>query len=330
MDLADLLDELVDQNDPRLLVGIDTSDDAGVIALDDDVALVQTADVITPVTDDAYAFGQVAAANSLSDIYAMGGKPVGALNLAFFPDEGVPGEVLKEILRGAHDKVREAGALVVGGHTVRDDEVKFGLAVTGTCHPDQVLRNSGARAGDLLVLTKPLGTAVLIGGHKRGWVEDAVFAETLYWMAALNDVACEEALSHGAHGVTDVTGFGLAGHSREMVAGSNVRFRFWFDQIPHYPEALEMIARGVSTVVTPQNREVVEGLLKFAGTFDEPRQTLLFDPQTSGGLLVSLPAVAAESYVRALHARGVTWAAVVGEVLPVDAHGIGIEVLEHS
>jgi selenide,water dikinase len=330
VDLADLLDELADVTDPSVLVGIETSDDAGVIALNDDLALVQTADVITPVTDDAYAFGQVAAANSLSDVYAMGGKPVGALNLAFFPDQGVPVEALKGILRGAHDKVREAGALVIGGHTVRDDEVKFGLAVTGTCHPDQVLRNSGARPGDLLVLTKPLGTAVLIGGHKRGWIEDAVFDEVLRWMMALNDIACEEALAYGAHGATDVTGFGLAGHSREMVVASDVRFRFWFNRIPHYPEALEMIARGLSTVVTPQNRESVKDLLEFVGDFDEPRQTLMFDPQTSGGLLVSLPADEAHAYVEALRTRGVDWSAVVGEVLPASPGSAAIEVREHD
>jgi selenide,water dikinase len=324
------LHELADAHDPRVLVGIETNDDAGVIVVSDDLALVQTADVITPVSDDAYVFGQVAAANSLSDIYAMGGTPLGALNLAFFPDEGVPMASLRGILRGAHDKVREAGASIVGGHTVRDAEVKFGLAVTGTCHPGQVLRNSSARPGDLLVLTKPLGTAVLIGGHKRGWIDDAVFDEVLHWMAALNDVACEEALAHGASGATDVTGFGLAGHSREMVLGSGVRFRYWFDRIPYYPEAMEMISRGISTVVTPQNRESVEGLLTFVGDFEDSQQTLLFDPQTSGGLLLSLPAARAESYVRAVQARGVKRAAVIGEVLPEAASGAGIEVLDHS
>jgi selenide,water dikinase len=252
------------------------------------------------------------------------------LNLAFFPEQVVPVEVLKDILRGARDKVTEAGASVVGGHTVRDDEVKFGLAVTGTCHPDRVLRNSGARPGDLLVLTKPLGTAVLIGGHKRGWVEDAVFDEVLHWMAALNDIACEEALAHGAHGATDVTGFGLAGHSREMVEGSNVSFRFWYDRIPFYPEALEMIARGVSTVVTPQNRQSVEGMMGFGRELDESSQTLMFDPQTSGGLLVSLPEVEAEAYVASLHARGVTRAAVIGEVLSEGSDGPRIEVQDHS
>jgi selenide,water dikinase len=330
VDLADLLAELADVAGPSVLVGIETSDDAGVIAVDDNLALVQTADVITPVTDDAYVFGQVAAANSLSDIYAMGGKPVGALNLAFFPDRGVPVETLKEILRGAHEKVREAGAQIVGGHTVRDDEVKFGLAVTGTCHPDEVLRNSGALAGDLLVLTKPLGTAVMIGGHKRGWIEDAAFDEVLGQMVALNDIACEEALAHGAHGATDITGFGLAGHSREMVVGSNVRFRFWFDRMPYYPDALEMISRGVSTVVTPQNRASVEGLLDFVGDFDEARQTLIFDPQTSGGLLVSLPAARAEAYVEVLRTRGIASATVVGEVLSAKSGGVGIEVLEQA
>jgi selenide,water dikinase len=330
VDLADLLHELADVTDPSILVGIETSDDAGVIAVSDDLALVQTADVITPVTDDAYVFGQVAAANSLSDIYAMGGRPVGALNLAFFPEQGVPVETLKDILRGARDKVAEARASIVGGHTVRDDEVKFGLAVTGTCHPDRILRNSGARPGDLLVLTKPLGTAVLIGGHKRGWVEDPVFDEVLYWMASLNDIACEEALASGAHGATDVTGFGLAGHSREMVEGSNVSFRFWYDRIPHYPEALEMIARGISTVVTPQNRQSVEGMMEFGGELDEPSQTLMFDPQTSGGLLVSLPEAEAESYVASLHARGVTRAAVIGEVLPLGSGSPRIEVRGHA
>lgn len=314
MDLAELLQEFLDVEDPRLLVGVATSDDAGIYALTEELALVQTVDVITPVSDDPYQFGQVAAANALSDVYAMGGKPLTALNLAFFPGEGVPTGVLKEILRGAHDKVREAGAVVVGGHTVRDDEVKFGLSVTGTCDPRRFLPNSGAKAGDRLVLTKPLGTGVLITARKNDLVDEAVIERVVAQMAALNAVAGEEAIANEAHGATDITGFGLGGHAREMAVASGVSLRFFFEAIPCYPESLEMIARGVRTGVTLDNRASLEGLVEFGEGITEVQQMLLFDPQTSGGLLVALPAEQTDSYVERLRERGVE-AAVVGEVL---------------
>ena len=328
MDLAELLAQFTDLKDPRLLVGIDTSDDAGVFALTDDVVLVQTADVITPVSDDPYVFGQVAAANSISDVYAMGGKPVTALNLAFFPSEGVPAEVLIAILGGAHDKVREAGAIVVGGHTVKDDEVKFGLSVTGTCDPKRFLPNDAAQPGELLVLTKPIGTGVLIQGHKQNLVGESVIERAAQFMAALNDVASEEALAHGAHSATDVTGFGLAGHARVMAVASGVALRLWFDRIPYYPESLDMIGRGVRTGLTLDNEASVEGVLSFSGEMDEAQRMLLFDPQTSGGLLVSLPAEQAETFVDRLHERGVSEAAIVGEVRESDTPAI--EVLDEA
>ncbi len=311
-------------DDPKLLVGFGDSDDAGVYSLSDELAVVHTADIITPVTDDPYAFGQVAAANALSDVYAMGAKPVTALNLAFFPGKGIPMAVLRAILQGSHDKVREAGAVVVGGHTLLDDELKFGLAVTGTCDPRRFLPNSAALAGDRLVLTKPIGTGVIIGGYRDELLDDAAVERAVGQMRALNDVASREALEHSAHGATDVTGFGLAGHAREMAVASGVGLRFWFDRIPCYTESLRMIREGVSTRVTGDNKKSVGGLLRLAQGLSSEQETLLYDPQTSGGLLVSLPAERADAYVARLQEQGVTEAAVVGEVLEAAAPYIEI------
>ena len=328
MDLAQLLDDLRQAEgdaDPRLIVGLSTNDDAGVFALTDEIALVHTADVIAPLSDDPYRFGQIAAANSLSDVYAMGAEPLTALNLAFFPSPsaGVPPEALGEILRGASDTVRAAGAFLGGGHTVRDDDIKFGLSVTGTCHPDRVLTNAGARPGERLVLTKPLGTGLLVDALRRGWVTEADLAEALDWMAALNDISGRAAVAHGASAATDVTGFALAGHAGEMARGSGVGLRLEYDRLPRYSQALELIERGGKTGLTGANRESVADLLRIdsAGSVSDTEQALLFDPQTSGGLLVSLPPEAAEAYVLELREAGNTAAAVVGEVLDTDSDG---------
>ena len=302
-------------DDPRVLVGGETGDDAGVFALHPGLALVQTVDVITPVVDDPYQFGQVAASNALSDVYAMGAVPLTALNIAAFPPEGVPLKALRAILQGAHDKVREAGAVILGGHTLNDKELKFGLSVTGTCSPSAYLTNSSARPADLLVLTKPIGTGVLISAYRRGWLDEASSHELVRQMAALNDIAGRAAVSHEARAATDITGFGLAGHARELAVRSGVAVRLWFQEIPRYAEAFTLSERGAQTVITSANQRDVAGSILVAGDISAIDEMLLYDPQTSGGLLVSLPPDEAVAYVEELRSAGVEDAAIVGEVL---------------
>jgi selenide,water dikinase len=304
--------------DPNLLVGFETGDDAGVYRLDDRTALVQTVDYITPVVDDPFLFGQVAAANALSDVYAMGGRPLTAMNLCNFPAKKIDKAVLRRILEGGFDKIREAGAVLVGGHTVRDDELKYGLSVTGLIHPDRILRNVGARPGDALVLTKPLGTGVIIGGRSRGLVADALLDRAVAFMTTLNRVACETMLEFTPRACTDVTGFGFAGHALGMTRAGDVRLRVRFDDLPRYEESLELIRQGVTTAMTGSNLAIASDRVRFTGRFDEPERTLVVDPQTSGGLLIALPAGEAPALVARLHERGQAAAALVGEVLPAD------------
>jgi selenide,water dikinase len=310
-----MLSHLKTKADPNLLVGFDTSDDAGVYKVREDLALVQTVDFITPVCDDPFVFGQVAAANSLSDVYAMGGRPLTVMNVCCFPPRGVPAEILGKILEGGLDKTIEAGATLVGGHTVKDEELKYGLSVTGTIHPGKVLRNSAANPGDALVLTKPIGTGVLITGSKRGVADPATFQKALVYMARLNDVAAELAVAHGAGACTDITGFGFAGHALEVARGSKVSMRVRFDAIPRYDESLNLIDKGVKTGVTESNRTLAGDLIRFGPGLSETQKWLMFDPQTSGGLLMSLPASRAAGLVEDLHRRGQTDSAVIGEVL---------------
>jgi selenide,water dikinase len=303
------------ERDPNLLIGFETSDDAGVYRLSDDVALVQTVDFITPLVDDPFIFGQVAASNSLSDIYAMGGRPLTAMNLCCFPQKGVSKKHLAAILEGALERVTAAGAVVVGGHTVMDPEMKFGLSVTGTVHPKRILANAGARAGDRIILTKPIGTGVIIGGLRKGKVPDELLDRALGWMIRLNDSACRVALEHATHGATDITGFGFAGHSFEVAKASKVGLVFHYDAIPRYREALELIRKGIRTINTPLNRELVGSAIAFEGSYTPEEETLLFDPQTSGGLLLSVPADRAEACLSALHAAGDTESRIVGEAV---------------
>jgi len=311
--------------DPNVLVGFDTADDAGVYRLTEEIALVQTVDFITPVVDDPFLFGQVAAANALSDVYAMGGRPLTALNICCFPRKGVSRRDLARILQGAEDRVRLSGAVVIGGHSVMDEELKFGLSVTGLVHPSRILTNAGARPGDRLVLTKPIGTGVIIGGlRKRRLVSDALAERALAWMISLNDRASRAALDHQAHAATDITGFGLAGHSFEMAQASSVEIVFRFDAIPRYEEVFDLISRGVTTANTKLNREMLGGSFVMEYPLREEEQTLLFDPQTSGGLLLSLPPAQADACVAALHEAGDTLSAVVGEVAASERPGVRI------
>ena len=317
MDLSEIVKEFAGaaKSDPNLIVGFETSDDAGVYRLTDDLALVQTVDYITPVVDDPYLFGQVAASNSLSDVYAMGGRPLTAMNLCNFPARGIEKADLRRILQGGYSKIQEAGATLVGGHTVRDDELKFGLSVTGLIDPKRVMTNTGARPGDALVLTKPIGTGVIITGSRRGVTSEETLNKAVRWMAALNKDACEAMLEFDPHACTDVTGFGFSGHAVGIARGSDVKMRVRFDALPKYDESLDLIGKGIATSMTASNLQAVKEHLTFSGTFTEEETWLIVDPQTSGGLLISLPEDQAPRLVDRLRAKGNEVATVIGEVV---------------
>jgi selenide,water dikinase len=310
-DLSEALAPLARHADPRLLVGPDTFDDAAVFRLHDDLALVQTVDFFAPIVDDPYDFGRIAAANALSDIYAMGGTPITALALAAFPEGTLPLSVLSDILRGGEDVVRAAGALVVGGHTVTDDEVKYGLAVTGTVHPERVLSNAGARAGDALMLTKPLGTGLLATKMKAGTLSDAAAAAALVAsMVALNAVAAHAAVRLGARAATDVTGFGLLGHASHLARASGVTLRFDSAALHGLPGSEAAIREGVQTGGAARNARYVEPLVRWGSAVSQTARVLAVDPQTSGGLLVAVPSSSAADYLAA-----VSGAVRVGDVV---------------
>jgi selenide,water dikinase len=296
-----------------VLVGPETSDDAGVYLLDGH-ALVATADFITPVCDDARAFGRIAAANSLSDVYAMGGTPLFALNLCCFPS-GLPGGVTAEVLGGAADALAEAGAVLLGGHSIVDAELKFGLAVIGEADPQRLLANTHATPGERLLLTKPLGTGVLINAYKFDRLDAAGLAPALEQMGRLNATAARLALDHGVRAATDVTGFGLAGHAWNVARGSSVGLRLDFAALPVYEAFYPLARAGVTTGCTDANRSNVEAVMTDRRGLDALQRDVLFDPQTSGGLLLAAPADQAEPLLAALLACGHR-AAVVGEVLP--------------
>lgn len=309
-DLMTVLAPLARQTDPRLLVGHETFDDAGVFRIADDFALVQTVDFFAPVVDDPFTFGQVAAANALSDVYAMGGEPITALSIVGFPRDTLPLSVLTEILRGGQEKVREAGALIIGGHTVVDEEVKFGLAVTGRAHPDRLLTNAGARAGDRLMLTKPIGVGILTTALKRAPLAKADETALMAVMCDLNAVASRAALAVGARCATDITGFGLLGHASHIASASDVTLRISVSTIPVLPGARDAWRSGATTGGGERNAQYLAPLVSWAMTSPEDR-ALLVDPQTSGGLLVAVPAARADEYL-----SRVPGAVEIGEVLP--------------
>jgi selenide, water dikinase len=275
---------------------------------------VQTADYITPVVDDPFLFGQVAAANSLSDVYAMGGRPLTVLNLCNFPPEGLENKHFLEILKGGLSKTVEAGATLIGGHTVKDPELKYGLSVTGVIDPRKVVRNATPRVGDKLVLTKKIGTGVLITGFKQKRIGFDVLERAVQVMATLNKVAAETMMDFDPHACTDITGFGLTGHTLWMVKGANVGITLFVDRVPHFPESLEMIRQGVRTGVTQDNKALVADYVRLDQGVSAEEEMLMYDPQTSGGLFIAVAADRAEALVQKLHARGVSDAAVVGEV----------------
>jgi len=325
-DLEAVLAAMPPVDDPAVLVGIETADDAAVYQLDDDTALVQTVDFFTPIVDDPYWFGAISAANSLSDLYAMGARPLFALNIVGFPSSRLPMQVLETILRGARDKAAEAGIAIIGGHTVEDTEPKFGLAVTGVVRPDQVLRNSGAQPGDALVLTKPLGVGIVSTALKRGLADEAAAHQARELMATLNRAAAEAVAEVGAHACTDVTGFGLLGHLGEMATGSRVDVRLLAQAVPTLPAARELAAADVVPGGTLSNLDYVSGRVTFAPGVSRVVQLLLADAQTSGGLLVSLPSDRADALLGALRARGVAEARSVGRVTGPGTGRITVEV----
>ncbi|MGD9237237.1 MAG: selenide, water dikinase SelD [Desulfobacterales bacterium] len=317
-DLSEALKGLNASNDPNLLVGFDTSDDAAVYRVSPEIALISTVDYITPPVDDPYWFGQIAAANSLSDIYAMGGQPLTALNLVMFPSKKLDMIFLKEILRGGNDKVLEAGASMAGGHSVDDNEPKYGLAVTGKVHPDHVLTNCGAQVGDALILTKPLGTGVLFNANRSGKLPYAELESILPQIAALNRNTIEVALKFDVHACTDVTGYGILGHTLELARGNAVQIELIYENLPFYPNALRMYEKGETTGSNKANRKMAEGAWESGTQPSAAEQELLFDPQTSGGLLLVIPAAQADDLIASLKIGGIETAVRVGEVVAAD------------
>ena len=311
-----MLGKLARQHDPNVVVGFETADDAGVYKISPELALVQTVDFFTPIVDDPYTFGQIAAVNALSDVYAMGGRPLSSLAMVCFPEKGDL-EVLGQILAGGLSKMVEAGCTVVGGHSIRDEEIKFGYAITGTVHPDKVLLNGGAKVGDLLVLTKALGTGVISTAIKQGKAQSAWIAAATKSMTTLSKLAAEVAAEFAGdvHGATDVTGFGLVGHVREMALASNASVRIDSAKLPLLPGAVECVRAGYVPQGLKSNREFAERTVEYGPAVDDTTKAILFDPQTAGGLLLSISANKADRFVRALQARGGD-PTIVGEVLP--------------
>ncbi|MBA4066808.1 MAG: selenide, water dikinase SelD [Isosphaera sp.] len=310
--LLPLLGQLPPVTDPNVLVGSATADDAAVYRLSADTALVLTTDFFTPIVDDPRDFGRVAAANALSDVYAMGGRPLTALSVVGFPDT-LPAAVLARILGGAAEVTAEAGVAIVGGHTIKSEEPIFGLAVVGTIHPDKVLSNAGARPGDALLLTKPIGLGIISTAAKNDRDERGAIAEAIGVMATLNRAAAEVLVRTEVHALTDVTGFGLLGHLRNMTAASGVTAEVWADRVPVLAAAREYVSAGIAPGGTRANRSFLADWVEYAAGVTEADQLLLCDAQTSGGLLAAVPGAAADQVVRALAAAGVT-AAAVGRV----------------
>ena len=300
--------------DPRVLVSSDTCDDAGVFRLDSRTALVQSVDVFTPVVDDPYVFGQIAAANSVSDIYAMGGRPLTALSIIAFPIERLSPRVMNNMLQGGIDKLREAGVAVLGGHSIKDKEIKFGFAVTGVVRPDKMTVNSKAKPGDRLILTKPLGTGTLSFARQIGRAPDKGLAEAERSMTELNRAAAEAMRAADVTTATDITGFGLAGHLSEIAVQSGVELEVYGEAIPVFEGVLELIRNGVISGAVERNRDYASSFVKLEKGASEDLETLLYDPQTSGGLLIAVRKSKARALLEALKKKGVAQAAVVGRV----------------
>ncbi len=313
-DLKKALAGLPRTRDRRVLVSSDTCDDAGVFRLNARTALVQSVDVFTPVVDDPYVFGQIAAANSVSDIYAMGGRPLTALSIIAFPIERLSPRVMNKMLQGGIDKLREAGTALLGGHSIKDNEIKFGFAVTGVVRPDRMTVNGKARPGDVLVLTKPIGTGTLSFARQIGRAPKKGLDEAERSMTELNKAAAEAMPAARVTTATDITGFGLAGHLSEIAAQSGVQVEVYGERIPVFAGVMDLIRDGVISGAVERNREYAGRFVKRAGGAGEDLETLLYDPQTSGGLLIAVRPSRAQALLEALKKKGVGAAAVIGRV----------------
>jgi selenide,water dikinase len=312
--LLPLLAGLPKPADPNVLVGSATVDDAAVYRLDAERALVLTTDFFTPIVDDAYQFGAIAAANALSDVYAMGGRPLTALSIVGFPDELLEPSVLSEILRGGAEKAAEAGIDVVGGHTIRADEPIYGLSVTGIVHPEHIVTNAGAHPSDLLVLTKPIGVGIVTTAAKNDADSEGALDEVVRLMASLNRDACEAMVEIGVSAATDVTGFGLLGHLRNLLCASGTSASLWLDDVPILPAAAEYVRRGIAPGGTHANHRFLAASVDYGPGIPVEDQLLLCDAQTSGGLLIAVPEERASALVAALGRRNVLARAIVGRV----------------
>jgi len=296
-------------------VGLDRADDAGVYKVTDDLAIIQTVDFFTPIVDDPYWFGQIAAANALSDVYAMGGVPKTAMNLVAFPLKDMDISVLRQIIQGGLDKMKEAGVVLVGGHSVEDKELKYGLSVTGFVHPDRVLTKKNLKEGDQLILTKPLGTGIINTAIKGGLASAEIIETVTRLMATLNRDTAEIMENYPVHACTDITGFGLLGHIAEMIVDSPFGIRLASKSIPIIPQTLDYAGMGLVPAGTYNNREFRECMVEFASSVDRITQDVLFDPQTSGGLLISVKRERAADLLQELKEKGIKDAAIIGEVL---------------
>ena len=306
---------MVFPTDENVIVGLDRADDAGVYKISDDLALIQTVDFFTPIVDDPYWFGQIAAANALSDVYAMGGTPKTAMNLVAFPIKQMDIAVLRQIIQGGLDKLTEAEVVLIGGHSIEDKELKYGLSITGVVHPKRVLTKKDLRAGDRLILTKPLGTGIVNTVIKAGMASADLIDQVTHLMASLNRDAARIMSNFNITACTDVTGFGLLGHLAEMVCGSSMSVRVFSDQVPVIAQALEFASMGLIPAGAYKNREFRESTIDFAETVERSLQDVLVDPQTSGGLLISVSTNQAAELITALKDTGVGDAAEIGEVL---------------
>jgi selenide,water dikinase len=306
---------------PNVLRSIDRLDDAGVYQISADTAIIQTIDFITPIVNDPYSFGQIAAANSISDVYTMGGRPITAMNVVSFPSGDMDISILKEILRGGLDKIQEAGAALMGGHSVNDPEMKYGLAVTGVVHPDKLITNSGTRIGDCLVLTKPLGTGVMSTALKNRLTDEKEMQEAIRSMTSLNKAAAELMIELGAHACTDITGFGLIGHASHLIQEGETGIEFDFNEIPFFPEVMDLSRKEVYPGGLERNREFYSPQVEFRGRIPQYKRNLLFDPQTSGGLLIALSPAEAELMVEKLKKLKIH-AVIIGKIIKDTGHKI--------
>ena len=311
--------------DPNVIVGLETADDAGVYKVSDDLALIQTVDFFTPIVDDPYEFGQIAAANALSDVYAMGGVPKTAMNLVAFPLKDMDISVLRQIIQGGLDKMSEAGVVLVGGHSVEDKELKYGLSVTGFIHPDQVLTKKNLRVGDRLILTKPLGTGIINTAIKGGLASKEITDMVTRLMATLNKDAAQIMEHYPVHACTDITGFGFLGHIAEMVVDSGTGIRIQVNSVPILPQTLNYAGMGLVPAGAYKNREFFERHVDFETRVDPLIQDILFDPQTSGGLLICVEDNRADDLLQALKQKGIHDAAIVGQVVPEPKEKIIVE-----